>query len=97
MESLKNAISVVLVFSGLAVALSFIVNNYSCSGKTALMDTRWEMDIKNPNGKKLGKIRMHADVAAKPNGGFFVEDIKNDMILSISPDGDISYSKKIER
>jgi hypothetical protein len=95
MESLKNALMIIAFFILLGWTVFIFINHNksdnTVSDNTIIKDYRYGLTVTTPDGETVGEAKIAGDIIKKPRDGFFIKDIKNNMLLEIHSDGTISY------
>ena len=95
MESIRNLIVIALVF-GLVGLVVYAVNNGVFGGLTGkdepeIKDYSYSMSVTDPEGREVGRFRIHGELSPKIRNGFYLKDIESGVILDFQNNGSVRY------
>lgn len=97
MNSIKNAILIVIFVLGICFLLNLWIKGLEKSGNSknievekATVDSAYHLMLRDPKGREFTEIRLQAEISMKPfSGGFYLNDIRNNMLIEIDGSGNI--------
>lgn len=95
MESIKNLVVIVLIF-GLVGLVIYAACNDGVGGPVGednpeISDYSYSMSVTDPEGREVGRFRIHGELSPKIRNGFYLKDIESGVILDFQNDGSVRY------
>jgi hypothetical protein len=95
MESIRNLIVIVLIF-GLVGLVIYAVNKGGFSDlmdkdNSDIRDYSYSLFVTDPEGREVGRFRIHGELSPKIRNGFYLKDIESGVILDFQNDGSVRY------
>lgn len=93
MESIKNLIAIMLTigFVGLVIYAVNKDNLSGSGGEQEMSDYTYSLSVADPEGREIGRFRIHGELSPKIRNGFYLKDIESGVILDFQNDGSVRY------
>ena len=95
MESIKNFIVIVLIFGLVGLGIYGVCNDglggLTGEDESEIKDYSYLMSVTDPEGREVGRFRIHGELSPKVRNGFYLKDIESGVILDFQNDGSVRY------